>query len=231
MTSSANYIVATIKSWNVAAFDRSRSELPGKWSLIERQEDLAVDVLRRIRPRYVFLPHWSWRVPDAVIEEFECVCFHMTDVPYGRGGSPLQNLILRGHRDTMMSALRMVHELDAGPIYLKRPLSLAGAAQAIYERAADVIFRMIDEIVRTTPEPEPQTGSPVLFERRRPEQSRLPENGSPESIYDFIRMLDAEGYPHAYVDCGQHRLHLTNASLEDNRVVATASFSRRKGIA
>ncbi len=27
--------------------------------------------------------------------KFECVCFHMTDVPYGRGGSPLQNLIIR----------------------------------------------------------------------------------------------------------------------------------------
>ena len=44
----------------------------------------------------------------------------MTDLPYGRGGSPLQNLIINGHKETMMSALRCVQELDAGPIYLKK---------------------------------------------------------------------------------------------------------------
>lgn len=30
------------------------------------------------------------------------------------GGAPLQNLIQRGHRDTMLTALRMVREMDAG---------------------------------------------------------------------------------------------------------------------
>ena len=56
----------------------------------------------------------------------------MTDLPYGRGGSPLQNLIIRGHKKTKISALRMVNELDAGPIYFKRSLSLNGNAQKIY---------------------------------------------------------------------------------------------------
>ena len=47
----------------------------------------------------------------------------MTDLPYGRGGSPLQNLIVRGHKHTMISAIKCVKELDAGPIYLKKPLT------------------------------------------------------------------------------------------------------------
>jgi len=37
----------------------------------------------------------------------------MTDVPYGRGGSPLQNLIVRGHTETKLTALRCVRDLDA----------------------------------------------------------------------------------------------------------------------
>jgi len=38
----------------------------------------------------------------------------MTDLSYGRGGSPLQNLIVRGYKDTMISALWIEKELDSG---------------------------------------------------------------------------------------------------------------------
>ena len=81
---------------------------------------MSADLVRSLKPRYVFFPHWSWKVPDDILGATECVCFHMTDVPFGRGGSPLQNLIVRGHTETRVSALRMVSEPDAGPVYMKR---------------------------------------------------------------------------------------------------------------
>ena len=84
-----------------AAFHRHRAELPGCWELISARDDLSLDALRALQPAYVFFPHWSWRVPKKIVEEFSCVCFHETDLPYGRGGSPLQNLIVRGHKSTM----------------------------------------------------------------------------------------------------------------------------------
>ncbi len=48
--------------------------------------------------------------PKPGIRGFEKV--HMTDVPYGRGGSPLQNLIARGHTSTKLTAMRMTAEVD-----------------------------------------------------------------------------------------------------------------------
>jgi methionyl-tRNA formyltransferase len=107
------------------------------------------------RSRYIFFPFWSHKVPKEITDKYECVCFHMTDVPYGRGGSPLQNLILRGHTETVISALRMTDEMDAGPVYMKRPLSLEGSAQEIYERAAGIISGMMREIAETEPTPVP----------------------------------------------------------------------------
>ena len=97
-------------------------------------------------------------MPADIVERFECVCFHITDVPYGRGGSPLQNLILRGHKSTMLTALRMVEELDAGPVYLKRPMALDGRAEEIFERAADTVYDLIADIVTREPNPTPQFG-------------------------------------------------------------------------
>ena len=64
-----------------------------KFVLINRKEELTFEQLRVIKSRYVFLPHWSYLVPENVYENYECIIFHMTDVPFGRGGSPLQNLI------------------------------------------------------------------------------------------------------------------------------------------
>ena len=43
----------------------------------------------------------------------------MTDLPFGRGGSPLQNLIVRGFEETMTSAIKVTKGIDTGDIYLK----------------------------------------------------------------------------------------------------------------
>lgn len=223
------YCIALLNPWNVGAFERRRAAFPGEWTVIERREDLMLAAMQALQPRYIFLPHWSWRVPDDIVDAFECVCFHMTDVPYGRGGSPLQNLIVRGHADTKLSALRMVHELDAGPVYMKKPLSLAGSAREILTRAADLTMDMMSEIVAVEPEPKPQVGTPTVFERRRPEQSLLPRDGTVESLYDFIRMLDADGYPPAFIEWGDSRLELTDARLVDGRLSAAVSIARRVG--
>ena len=219
-----NYIVATIKSWNIEEFARRVSELPGRWLLVTDPDSLSADVIRSLRPRYVFLPHWSWIVPDEILAAAECVCFHMTDVPFGRGGSPLQNLIVRGHTETRLSALRMVSEPDAGPVYMKRALSLKGSAEEILVRCTTTIFDMIGEIVTEHPKPTPQIGAPVVFSRRHPSESRLSGSGALEAVYDHIRMLDAEGYPAAFLDYGDFRVEFHGARLDSGKVQANATF-------
>ncbi|MHA1114307.1 MAG: methionyl-tRNA formyltransferase, partial [Alphaproteobacteria bacterium] len=221
----ARYLVATVKPWNLAAFARHVPNLPGKWHLITAPEELTPELIDALRPRYVFFPHWSWKVPDAVLAATECVCFHMTDLPYGRGGSPLQNLIARGHTETKVSALRMVAEMDAGPIYLKRPLALDGSAQAIFERLADLVYGMAAEIAADAPKPVPQSGPVTVFARRKPEQSRLPAAGGIDALYDHIRMLDADTYPRAFTTHGGFRLEFTDARIEDGALRAHVAIT------
>jgi methionyl-tRNA formyltransferase len=223
----AVYIVAATKPWNASAFQRRTVGMAGKWHFIARPDELTAATIENLSPRYIFFPHWSWRVPREIFERFECVCFHMTDLPYGRGGSPLQNLIVRGHTSTMLTALRMVEELDAGPVYLKRPLSLAGRAEEIFKRAAELTYDLIAEIISTQPRPVPQQGEVVLFRRRSPDQSRIPQNMPINSLYDFIRMLDAPSYPKAFMELGELRLEFDHARLAASDVIE-ARVSIRK---
>ena len=118
---------------------------------------------------YIFIPFWSSYIPPEIFENWECVIFHMTDLlhSFGRGGSPLQNLIVRGHKNTKISAIRCVEEIDAGPIYMHRYLDISiGTADEIYDRVDKVIREeMIPFIINAKPEPKPQVGEPVYFER------------------------------------------------------------------
>jgi len=148
----------------------------------------------------------------------------MTDLPFGRGGSPLQNLIIRGHSTTRISALRCQTEVDAGPIYLKKNLSLIGSAQEIYVRAASVIREMIIEIIRERPLPVDQIGEATYFKRRKPDESEINCVGSLTAVYDMIRMLDADGYPHAFIKMDNFRLELRNARWINGVLHADSRF-------
>lgn len=224
---SNNYIVATIKEWQVEQFERTCPTLKGNWSLITEQEQLTLSNLRKIKPKYIFFPHWSWIVPSEILNEFTCICFHMTDVPYGRGGSPLQNLIVRGHQETKLSALKMTTELDAGPVYLKAPLSLKGSAQEIFERSAVLTFDIIASIAKLEPEPIAQTGEISHFVRRTPEQSKIQGNENISTLFDLIRMLDAKSYPKAFLHYGNYTLTFEKAILSDDNVSANVTFNKQ----
>jgi methionyl-tRNA formyltransferase len=220
MRDQQNYIVAGTHTWNRTVFDEIICRYPGNWHFISQAKDLMDGALDKLRPRYIFFLHWSWKVPSEIINSYECVCFHMTDVPYGRGGSPLQNLIVRGHCQTKLTALRMVDEFDAGPVYAKEDLCLEGSAENIYIRASRLSAKMIADIIDNHLEPKPQIGEPTFFKRRTPAQSRIPDLGSIQELYDFIRMLDANGYPKAFWDHGGARYEFSRAGIYNGKVVA-----------
>lgn len=224
-----SYLVIGCKPWNRRVFDERLTGLPGEWHYIGAASELSLDVVDKISPRYIFFLHWSWKVPDEIVDRYECVCFHMTDVPFGRGGSPLQNLIVRGHRETMLTALRMSKEFDAGPVYGKEPLSLEGGGEEIYLRAGCLSAKMIQRIIQDEPKPVPQRGKPVVFKRRKAEECEIAAPASLEELYDFIRMLDAEGYPRAFLHHCGFRFELSRPALYDGRIVADVRITRVAG--
>lgn len=220
------YIVIGIKSWHNKIFADILANHPGKWIFYNTKEQFTFDALFSLKPRYIFFLHWSWIVPDEIINNYECICFHMTDVPYGRGGSPLQNLIMRGHRQTKLTALRMVHELDAGPVYMKRDLSLEGSAEEILIRATYLSVEMIKNIIQSEPTATPQLGDVVIFKRRKPTESAIPKFESLTQLYDFIRMLDAEGYPHAFIEYNGYRYEFSQADIADGCVTTQVKITQ-----
>lgn len=223
-----NYVVAAINEWNLSAFKIHSKNLQGNWYFISSPEELSTEFLKTINPRYIFFPHWSWLVSKKITDRYECVCFHMTDVPYGRGGSPLQNLIIRGHKKTKLTALQMSSELDAGPVYGKIELSLEGSANNIFERTAELVYELISKIINNKNTPIEQKGVVTKFQRRSPEQSILPTFCNIDQLFNHVRMLDAQSYPHAYIEYGGFRLEFTNAKQLVGELECSVKITKSK---
>jgi len=214
-----------------APYDHSREkhEWLLKWAdeiyHIRQPKDLDFGLLKAMEMDYIFFTHWSEKIPAEIYENFHCILFHMTDLPYGRGGTPLQNLILRGHDKTKISMIKVEEGMDTGPVYMKWPLGLEGSADQIYRRASDKIFYfMIKDFLMGVLEDRPT--EPVeqarlavdrnipreIFRRRKPKDSDITEAcWDLKEHFDRIRMMDAPGYPVAYVEVGGFKYFFTKA--------------------
>ncbi len=219
------YIIATIKDWNINQYIKSKYQTKKNFFLISDPKKLTFKYINSIKPKYIFFPHWSKKINTKIINNYECVGFHSTDLPYGRGGSPIQNLINKNHKITKITAFKMTKVLDGGPIYLKKSLKLKGSAEQIYKQASIKIFKMINLIIKENIIPINQKGKIVNFKRRKPNQSKLSrEIKSLKKFYNHIRMLDAKTYPPAFINYGKFRIEFKKANINSKNINVNASI-------
>ncbi len=220
-----NIIVVTTKEWNINNYFIIKEKLSNQYNffLITNNEELTFCDIERINPKYIFFPHWSWIIPSSIYENFTCIVFHMTDLPFGRGGSPLQNLIVNEHYHTKISAIKVSKELDSGDIYLKEDLDISkGSAEDIFSNASNIIFnKLIPNILYEDIIPTPQEGEVIYFKRRNPSESNICEikNISINKVYDFIRMLDAPEYPKAFIKLDKVKIELSEVLKEEKKLI------------
>ncbi len=214
-----NLVIACSKSW-FNKHTKSDQFLKLPITFISVKEDLSLKFLRDINPKYIFFPHWSWKVDKSIYQEYECIAFHTAPLPYGRGGSPIQNLIIRGFDKSPICALKMNQDIDSGPIYTKREICLDGDLRDIFQRMSEKIEEMIIDICSEEPIPINQEGKIELFNRLNYSDNEIKPSMSNKEIYDRIRMVDADDYQKAFIKFGSKRIILSKASLKNNELKA-----------
>ncbi len=224
MKNSNYYIIAATGTWNSKLF--KKNNFSKNFIFVSNYSDLKKKIIK-IKPNIIFFIHWHNYIPKTIYSKYVCIGFHMTDLPYGRGGSPLQNLIIRKHQVTKLTAFKINNKLDSGPIYLKYSLNLSGNASQIYERLTLLSYRMVNKIINADISPREQRGKITNFKRRKPQQSLLNKNINIEEIYDFIRMLDAPGYPKAYLNLNKLKLEFTNIQKSQEGLKAKVEILKK----
>lgn len=217
-------IIATIKSWNISKAEKLKRTYHEQYDvkIITDKNDFNVALIESFQPDYIFFPHWSWKIEREVYKKYRCIVFHTSNLPEGRGGSPIQNQILRKIYDSNINAICVTDEYDQGDIYCRRKVSLKeGTIKDILINISGIIFdELIPQILDEDMFPLPQQGTESYFERRTADMSNLLSADIEDlsDLYDFIRMLDGEGYPAAYVKIGKLKMMLREARIESGKL-------------
>jgi methionyl-tRNA formyltransferase len=94
-------------------------------------------------------------VPEPLLEERLWLNVHPSLLPRWRGAAPVERAIMAGDVETGVTVIRLVRELDAGPIAAQRAFAIEPAddAGALYAKAAATAAALLDPLL-ADPEPE-----------------------------------------------------------------------------
>lgn len=127
------------------------------------------------------------------------IVVHASDLPKGKGFSPLQWQILEGQNDVPLTLFEVVEKVDAGPYYLKDVLHFAGT-ELLDEMRQKMALKIIDMCVcfintYTTLKPIEQTGEETFYPRRTLVHDELDVKKSIAEQFNHLRIADNESYP------------------------------------
>lgn len=145
---------------------------------------------------------WSWMVPKTFTDNFTCICLHPSPLPKYRGGSPIQNQVIAGEKDSAVTLFKMGEGLDDGPIYYQEPISLKGDLCKIFRRVSHAGTRGTEKLILDHRAGQlvfsPQDESKATFcQRRKPSDSEILPTETAEQVYNKVRCLQYP-YPNAY---------------------------------
>lgn len=124
---------------------------------------------------------------------------HESDLPRGRGWSPVAWQVIEGADRIPVVLFEAVENLDSGPIYLRSGIELDGTEllPEIREIQGKKTVELVLTFLEKWPDLEPveQVGKPTFFPRRTVNQDRVDINRTIAENFDHLRIVDNERYP------------------------------------
>lgn len=134
---------------------------------------------------------------------------HSSDLPSGRGWSPLTWQILEGKKTVTTVLFEAEEDVDSGKIYLRQELNFSGyeLIDELRLLQGNQIVIMLNEFIETYPEvllrAQAQDGEASYYSKRRPVDSELNPDRSIREQLNLFRVADNSNYP-VYTQIDQH---------------------------
>jgi methionyl-tRNA formyltransferase len=158
-------------------------------------------------------------IPRELLERHLWLNLHPSLLPRWRGAAPVERAIMAGDTETGVTIIKLVEELDAGPIAAQRsfPIGPEDDAGAVYDRAAEVGAELLEEVL-PAPALTPQANDGVTYaEKLTPADRELDWSRPAEELERQVRALS----PHigARVVLEGRELTIWRARVEDGKLV------------
>jgi len=122
--------------------------------VVERLDDLPEE-------ETIVLVAYGSLIPAELLERHLWVNVHPSLLPRWRGAAPVERAVMAGDEETGVTIIKLVEELDAGPIAAQTafPIGPEDDAGAVYDRAAGVAVELLERVLPAPSfEPQPEAG-------------------------------------------------------------------------
>jgi len=129
------------------------------------------------------------------------VVIHPSDLPEGRGWSPIAWQIIEGKNDIVFTAFEAVEKVDAGDVYIKDTLRLRGDElnEEIKHLQGMMTIKMVMDFLIKHPKASPQRPGGTYYKKRTKENSRLDIHKTIADQFNLLRVVDNERYPAYFI--------------------------------
>lgn len=145
---------------------------------------------------------------------------HASDLPRGRGWSPLVWEIANGSSHITLSLIEAEDKVDSGRIWKK--LRIDVPRHALWEEINALLFSAeleligfaVRELESVRPTEQDPGVAPTYYPKRNPGDSRIDPTQSIESQFDKIRVCDPKRYP-AFFEMRGHKYRLVLEKFDE----------------
>jgi methionyl-tRNA formyltransferase len=205
---------------------KGRGRLVGPPPAKETAERLGIEVRQPERiddfdpgEELVVLAAYGALIPEPVLERALWLNVHPSLLPRWRGAAPIERALMAGDSETGTTIIKLVQELDAGPIAAQAAFAVGENDDyaTVAARTAELGVELLDEVL---PEPSftPQPIDGVTYaEKIAPDDRVLDLARPPEELLNRIRALS----PHigARAELQGRPVTIWRARVEDGKLV------------
>ncbi len=206
---------------------------------LKLKDDAFLRAMEDLKPDLGIVAAYGRILPDALLQipRFGMINVHASLLPAYRGAAPVHRAVIAGERETGVSIMRVVRELDAGPVFatVRMPIEDDATSPEVEARLAELGSTLLVDVVehlaagRAVEIPQDHARATHAAKITKGE-GRIDWSLPAAAIHNLVRGLQPWPMVSIAIDGARHLVHRTKVSDErttaDAGTVVVASHGR-----
>jgi methionyl-tRNA formyltransferase len=183
--------------------------------------------LRAFQPDLGVVAAYGRLIPDPLLllPRLGMINIHASLLPRYRGAAPVHRAVMNGEHETGVTIMRVVTELDAGPMFAAVTRAIGPdettpeVEGALSGLGADLVLQVIEQLAAGTATERPQNHADATYaDKIRREESNVDWSASAQTLHNQVRGL--QPWPLATMSVDAVRLRIHRSRVADDQTTA-----------
>jgi methionyl-tRNA formyltransferase len=194
--------------------------------------------IEALRPDLGVVAAYGRILPDGLLQvpRFGLINVHASLLPAYRGAAPVHRAVMAGERETGVSIMRIVRELDAGPVFATARIPIEEDATSpeietrLAELGATLLVDVVEHIAAGRAVEIPQDHARATYAPKLTREEGAIDWSLPAGrVHNLVRGLQPWPMVSIWIDGARHLLHRTRVSAETTTAAAGTIVSASNG--